>query len=97
MLTVKNMNQLNYNFIEQIKSLPFVETVYLFGSRARGDNRSRSDIDLAVYCPQATQIQWRKIQDIIEDADTLLEIDCVRLDDANKDFASEIHNEGIKI
>lgn len=91
------MNQLNYNFIEQIKSLPFVDAVYLFGSRARGDNRSRSDIDLAVSCPNATQIQWRRVQDIIENADTLLDVDCVRLEDANEDFASEIHEEGIKI
>lgn len=91
------MNQLNYNFIEQIKSLPFVESVYLFGSRARGDNRPRSDIDLAVSCPKATQDEWRKVQYIIEDADTLLEIDCVRLENINQGLTSEIKAEGVRI
>lgn len=31
--------------------LPFVERVYLFGSRARGDHAPRADVDLAVVAP----------------------------------------------
>ncbi len=40
----------------------------------------RSDIDIAILCPQATSMQWHKILECIDNADTLLKIDCVRLD-----------------
>jgi predicted nucleotidyltransferase len=69
-----------YQFIERLKALPFVEAIYLYGSRARGTQRPRSDIDLAIVCPKANGRDWRQVLDIVEDADTLLEIDCVRLD-----------------
>ena len=91
------MNLPNYQFIDNLKFLPFVEEIYLFGSRARGDNRKRSDIDLAVSCPKATDDEWQKVQDIIENADTLLEIDCVRLEDANPNFYAEIRHDGVKL
>ena len=39
-----------YDFIKKLKALPFVERIILFGSRARGDNLPRADIDLAIDC-----------------------------------------------
>lgn len=69
-----------YSFLKRLEDLPFVEGILLFGSRARGDNRMRSDIDLAIICPTATDADWFKVLEIIENADTLLEIDCVRFD-----------------
>lgn len=75
------MNEtLSYEFLDRLKALPFVDALYLYGSRARGDNAQRSDIDLAVACPSATDEDWLQVLDIIGDADTLLRIDCVRLD-----------------
>lgn len=71
---------LSYRFLELLKTLSFVEAIYLYGSRARGDHRERSDIDLAILCPEATGQEWNQIIEIIEEADTLLSIDCVRLD-----------------
>lgn len=70
----------SYAFLKKLKALPFVEAIYLYGSRARGDGGARSDIDLAVLCPTATDSEWHVVLDIIAGADTLLEIDCVRLD-----------------
>ncbi|MCC8368594.1 MAG: nucleotidyltransferase domain-containing protein [Rickettsia endosymbiont of Oxypoda opaca] len=70
----------SYLFIEKLKSLPFVKEIWLFGSRARGDNKKRSDIDLAIICPNITDQEWLKVVDIIENADTLLKIDCVRFE-----------------
>lgn len=71
---------LSYSFFKQLASLPFVKTIVLFGSRARGTHDERSDIDLAIECPRATDIDWNCVMQIIENADTLLKIDCVRLD-----------------
>ena len=70
----------NYVFLEHLKALPFVRGIYLFGSRARGSHAERADIDLAIDCPGATPVDWQKVLDIIDEADTLLAIDCVRLD-----------------
>jgi len=66
---------INYNFLQKLKSLPCIEEIYLYGSRARGDNLPRFDIDLAIVAPHATKEEWSKIMQIIENADTLLEID----------------------
>lgn len=70
----------DYNFIKQLQALPRVEAIWLFGSRAREDHHGRADIDLAIVCPDASDDDWNKITDIIEEADTLLKIDCVRFD-----------------
>lgn len=69
-----------FDFIKRLAGLPFVEAIYLFGSRARQEERPRSDIDLAIDCPSATNQDWQEVMDIIENADTLLSIDCIRLD-----------------
>ncbi len=74
-----------YKFWDKIIALPFVKSVYLFGSRARGDSRSKSDIDIAVNCPEASSQQWQQVLDIIDDADTLLGIDVVRYDKLGDD------------
>ncbi len=91
----ENLKQ--YQFIHKIKALPFVQKVILFGSRARGTNQLKSDIDLAIICPQATQNQWHQILEIIEQADTLLAIDCVRLDTADHEFKQRILKDGIEL
>lgn len=69
-----------YEFMERIKSLPFISSIYIYGSRARGENRLRSDIDIAVDCPHANDCDWQQILDIIDQADTLLPIDIIRWD-----------------
>ena len=71
---------LNYKFLEQIKNLSFVEAVYLFGSRARGDATDKSDIDLAIVCPSADISQWLDIKEILDNAACLNHIDAVRYD-----------------
>jgi len=52
----------------------------LFGSRSRQDHGKRSDIDLAIDCKNARAEDWLKIIALVENADTLLKVDCVRLD-----------------
>lgn len=71
-----------------------VERIYLFGSRAIGDAEARSDIDLAISCPSATSHIWLDICGALENADTLLSIDVVRLEDASPAFGRKILAEG---
>lgn len=86
---------LQYEFLKQLKALPFVRTIYLFGSRARGDNEERSDIDLAISCdPDA---KWHLVSEILEEADTLLEIDYIDLDRAAEDIKENTYRDGIKL
>lgn len=90
--------ELSYRFIEDIKALPFVEAVYLFGSRARGDGQERSDIDLAVKLQKnAAANQWHEVLEIVEEADTLLEIDCVNLDEVAPEFLTRILQQGRRL
>lgn len=69
-----------YRFLHRLAELPFVQALWLFGSRARGTARERSDIDLAILCPGATAQDWDRVAEIVEAADTLLSIDAVRFD-----------------
>jgi uncharacterized protein len=78
-------NRIPYDFINKLKAFPWVEEIWLFGSRARGDHQERSDIDLAILCPTANEKDWGSILQIIDKADTLLKIDCIRFDTLSPD------------
>ena len=86
-----------YEFIGKIKSLPFVKELWLYGSRARGDNKDKSDIDLAViFNKDILDTEWYEILDIVDNRDTLLGVDCVRFDKiSNDDFRKNILNDKI--
>jgi predicted nucleotidyltransferase len=79
---------------ERLSSFAEVERVILFGSRARGDASPRADIDIAVDCPGADARCWSEIEEAVENAPTLLQIDLVRLDRAPAELASVIGAEG---
>ncbi len=65
---------MDYRFLDFLMELPCVEKIILFGSRARGDYFTNSDIDLAIEAPTANEKDWLKILQIIDDADTLLKL-----------------------
>lgn len=71
---------LKYSFIDNLKKLPFIDEIWLFGSRARGDNNPKSDIDIAIVCPNSSKSDWNQVLEILENADTLLKIDCIKFD-----------------
>lgn len=92
------MKQLQeYDFFRRLCDLSFVEKIILYGSRARGDHTERSDIDIALVCPQATDNDWFKVLGIVEQADTLLKIDCVRFDTLSPEspLRKSIESQGI--
>jgi uncharacterized protein len=87
----------NCKFFNKLTHLPFVQEIILYGSRSRSDARERSDIDLAIVVLNSTSGQWRQIIEIVEDADTLLSIDCVnytKLSDDNS-LKQAIQKEGV--
>lgn len=71
-----------------------VKKVLLFGSRARGDNRERSDIDLAVSGGDILNFYY----DLEEEAWTLLSFDVVNLDEGiSEELQQEIDRDGVTI
>ena len=68
-----------------------VKKLILFGSRARGDNRERSDIDLAISGGNVDDFAF-----VVEELETLLEFDVINLDEKlAADFQAEIGRDGI--
>ena len=82
---------------DALSQISSVNAVILFGSRARGDHWERSDIDLAVICPEATRKDWHSMIDIVDNARTLYKIDLVRFEDAQEPFKKVILSEGIPL
>ncbi len=79
---------------DAIAAFPEVERILLFGSRAKGDAEPRSDIDIAVSCPAADTRTWLDICRLAEEAETLLKVDFVRLEEASPEFRERIESEG---
>ena len=71
-----------------------IQKVILFGSRARGDNGARSDIDLAVTGGNVRDFRL----DIDDEVRTLLLFDVVDLDGSvQKELLDVINQEGITL
>lgn len=71
-----------------------VEKVVLFGSRARGTNTERSDVDLAVYGGNFDSFYWN----ITENVNSLLSFDVINADkNISDELKKEIARDGIVI
>ena len=70
-----------------------VEKIVLFGSRARGNNLPKSDIDIAVAgCRDFGRFSYL----IEEHLDTLLDVDVVNLDESlSQQLLDEIARDGV--
>lgn len=68
--------------------------IVLFGSRARGTNTERSDVDIAVYGGDFDGFYW----DVHENVDSLLMFDLVQADaPISEELKLEIKKDGILI
>ena len=100
---VKNWGQLGmkYNLPERVEreislfaKKHSVQKIILFGSRARGTNTERSDIDIAVYGGDFTSFYF----DIKEKIHSLLSFDVVEADEKiSEALKKEIEKDGIII
>src|SRR5438105_11177988 len=78
-------------FVQDIAAHPKVDRVLLYGSRARGDFRDGSDIDLAVDAPTMTQTEWSRLIWRLEDSPYIVKKDIVHLQDiTDPDFKKRV-------
>ena len=71
-----------------------LRNIVLFGSRAKGNNTERSDIDIAVYGGDFHGFYW----DIKEKVNSLLMFDIIQADSAiSDDLKHEIEKDGVII
>lgn len=72
------------------------DKILLFGSRARGDHKERSDIDLAIYgIPKENHARfWSDIDDL----PTLLKFDLVHVDEyTDAELVENIEKDGVTL
>ena len=83
---------------ETFQRFPSVREVRVFGSRATGQSRRASDLDLAIFAPEATSMEWAGICEAIENAPIIYELDVVRPEQTtNARLKEKIDREGIVI
>ena len=71
-----------------------INKIVLFGSRARGTNTERSDIDIAVYGGDFDNFYW----DVKEKVNSLLMFDIVQADSSvSNELKKEIQKDGVVI
>lgn len=83
-----------YRQIVEISKKYQVKKVVLFGSRARGTNMPKSDIDLAIYgCADFGGLS----DSLNEDLWSLLKLDIINMDDkyVSSELVSEIEKDGV--
>lgn len=90
-----NMEEL-YSQLAALAKRYGAKRLVLFGSRARGDNRYNSDIDLAVYgMPENNRSEfWLECEEL----PTLLKFDIVHIKDGmNPVFLENIKKDGVEL
>ena len=85
---------------EQVKkcasNYPNIYKIVLFGSRARGDYRPNSDIDLAIFSRSISNLEVANFTNEIEDLDTLLKFDIVLMTpDTDPRLLENVKQEGV--
>ena len=73
-LREKDLSVLRQTF----RHFPAVRGVRVFGSRATGQARRASDLDLAISAPEATAAEWADLCAALEEAPLIYELDVVR-------------------
>lgn len=84
--------------LETFRCFPAIKEVRVFGSRATGESRRASDIDLAISAPTATSEEWNDLSEALENAPLIYELDIVRPEQTtNERLKEKIAREGITV
>lgn len=59
---------------------PEIRHAWVFGSRASGQARRASDIDLAIEAPDLAPARWHALREALDQAPVIYQLDVVRLD-----------------
>jgi predicted nucleotidyltransferase len=94
MIILDNIPKSAHRFIRKLASLPQVERLILFGSRAVGDNDPRADIDLAVSAPALSRWQFAHLRVSAFEAPTLYWISLVHLQQMPETLLERINQQG---
>lgn len=82
------------NLMEYFKRNTYVRKVILFGSRAKGNFKNNSDIDLCIDCSGKNK---GTIKEDIDDIIGIYSCDIVFSDSLNEEIKQQIHRDGICI
>ena len=81
---------------ELFRACPEAERVYLYGSRAKGTETDRSDIDLALWAPEMSRAAFARLQYAVTfELPTLIPAEIARLDGAAADFRDRVMTRGV--
>lgn len=84
--------------INVFKKYPEIDSAVIFGSRAKGNFREGSDIDLAIFSKNFTETAFSNLCSDLEDLPILFKIDCVHVEKLSRQALIEkIRSEGIRI
>lgn len=80
-----------------LRRFPIVREARVFGSRANGLPRRSSDLDLAIFTPQATATQWAELFEALQNTPIIYTLDIVRPERVTKELNAKIAREGVTI
>ncbi len=82
-------------FTQVFKRYPEIQSVMIYGSRAKGNFREGSDIDLAVFAPKLSLLDFANLCSDLEDLPVIFKIDCVHFENIKRQILKEkISQEG---
>lgn len=69
--------------------------LFLFGSRARGDDNKFSDVDLGIYKKKDVDLKISLLREILENSNLPFKVDIVVLNN-NEKFRDVVSKEGVR-
>ena len=72
----------------------FIDKVVVFGSRARGDNAKKSDIDICIYSLEMSDSEFRDLRYELNELPILYHIDIVHFEKINDELRENILKDG---